>query len=69
MEEGDLHTNFEISSKGDFLYLSLPKAELIEKLKIPELKKDISYDRTKDNSFQQMTPTPLEQNKEVEKEE
>ena len=69
LEEGDLHTNFEISPKGDFLYLSDPKGELIEKVKIPELKKDISYGRTKDNSFQEMTPTPLEQNKEVEKEE
>ncbi len=62
-DEDELHTNFGINPKGDFLFLSDPNGELIEKVEIPELKEDISYGRTNGNIFQEMTPTPLEKNK------
>ena len=62
-DEDELHTNFGINPKGDFLFLSDPNGELIEKVEIPELKEDISYGRTNSNIFQEMTPTPLEKNK------
>ena len=62
-DEDELHTNFEIDTKGDFLFLSGPNSELIEKVEIPELKEDISYGRTNNNIFQEMTPTPLKKNK------
>ena len=58
-----LNYNFEIYPKGDFLFLSEPNGELIEKVKIPELNADISYGRNKDNIFEEMTPSPLEKNK------
>ena len=61
-DEDELHTNFGINPKGDFLFLSDPNGELIEKVEIPELKEDISYGRTNGNIFQEMTPTPLEKN-------
>ena len=62
-DEDELHTNFGINPKGDFLFLSDPNGELIEKVEIPELKEDISYGRTNGNIFQEMTPTPLKKNK------
>jgi hypothetical protein len=62
-DKNELHTNFEIDPKGDFLFLSDPKGELIEKVEIPELKEDISYGRTNNNIFQEMIPSPLEKNK------
>ena len=62
-DEDELHTNFGINPKGDFLFLNDPNGELIEKVEIPELKGDISYGRTSDNIFQEMIPTPLEKNK------
>ena len=62
-DEDELHTNFDIDSKGDYLFLSDPNGELVEKVVIPELKADISYGRTNTNTFQEMTPSPLGKNK------
>ena len=62
-DKDELHTNFEIDSKGDCLFLSEPNGELVEKVEIPKLKEDISFGRTNNNIFQEMTPSPLEKNK------
>ena len=58
----ELHTNFELNPKGDLIILSSPKGELIEKIEIPKLKKDISYGRTSHNTFLETNPTPGRKN-------
>ena len=58
----ELHTNFVLINEEE-LFFSAPNGELIEKLEIPKLSKDISYGRINGNNFQEMIPTPNEKNK------
>ena len=56
-KDKELYTNFELYKEGDLLVFSNSNEELIEKIKIPSLKEDESYEITENNSFQKMIPS------------
>ncbi len=59
-KEGELHTNFKISSSGESLWLSNSDRELIDNTKEVELAADESYSRIPDGSdvWNKTIPTP-----------
>ena len=61
-KDREFHTNFKLNKDGDLLLLSDSNAELIEKIKIPELEEDEAFGRTEDEKFQIMIPSPGKKN-------
>ena len=62
---GELHTNFKLSSSGEYLFLSNSNEILIDSITFPELDADLSYGRIADNNDSWLTfiqPTPLANN-------
>lgn len=61
------HTNFELSSKGESVYLSGPQGQLLDVLAIPALDKDHSFGRHLEGSSPSVftQPTPFTSNTSV----
>ena len=60
-EQGDLHTNFKLSSEGEFLAIVSPDGStILDSLTFPEQDADISYGRVVEelSLWDYMTPTP-----------
>jgi hypothetical protein len=60
-EQGDLHTNFKLSSGGEFLAIVSPDGNtILDSLTFPEQDADISYGRVAEELllWDYMTPTP-----------
>ncbi len=63
--DGELHSNFKLSSSGEELFLSDLNGNLIDSIVFPELDTDISFGRIEDNADTWVTfnqPTPLAAN-------
>ena len=61
-DQGDLHTNFKLSSNGEFIGLVLPDgATFLDSITFPSQSQDISYGRLNDDWFYMM-PSPLASN-------
>ena len=64
-EQGDLHTNFKLSSGGEFLAIVSPDGStILDSLTFPEQDADISYGRVVEEQslWDYMTPTPGAEN-------
>ena len=64
-EQGDLHTNFKLSSGGEFLAIVSPDGStILDSLTFPEQDADISYGRVVEelSLWDYMTPTPGAEN-------
>ena len=64
-EQGDLHTNFKLSSGGEFLAIVLPDGStILDSITFPEQDADISYGRVAGelSLWDYMTPTPGAEN-------
>ena len=64
-EQGDLHTNFKLSSGGEFLAIVLPDGStILDSITFPEQDADISYGRVGGELllWDYMTPTPGTEN-------
>lgn len=62
-----LYANFKLSSKGEYLYLTLPNGKIADKISYPELKGNESYSRfetEKGVTYKVTRGTPMEENKE-----
>jgi hypothetical protein len=60
-EQGPLHTNFKLSSSGEFIGLVSPDGEtLLDSIFFPQQNQDISYGRSSQDQVQweYLTPTP-----------
>ena len=60
-DQGELHTNFKLSSNGEFLGLVLPDGEtVLDSINFPTQEQDISYGRISDgqDDWGHLTPTP-----------
>ena len=64
-DQGPLHTNFKLSSSGEFVGLVSPDGEtLIDAISFPQQDQDISYGRSSQNQeqWEYLTPSPGESN-------
>ena len=60
-EQGILHTNFKLSSDGEYLALIAPDGmSIVDSLTFPEQEEDVSFGRlsTDNSSWDYMNPTP-----------
>jgi hypothetical protein len=56
------HTNFKLSSEGDFIVLANPDGDIIDQVVIPELAVDYSYGKSPNGLSFYLTPTPGDEN-------
>ena len=65
-EQGQLHTNFKLSSSGEFLGFVLPDGEtLLDSISFPTQDQDISYGLTSEGQWEYLMPSPGSSNTEM----